>query len=74
MPELYIGLMSGTSLDGIDASIVEFNDGQINLLDFNYFPYENDIKKEILYLSQPDTPILLKKIWSDRHFTRLFIC
>ena len=61
MPELYIGLMTGTSLDGIDASIVEFKDGQINLLDFNYFPYENDIKKEILHLSQPDTPILLKK-------------
>ena len=59
MPELYIGLMSGTSLDGIDASLVEFNNGQINLLAFNYFPYDDSIKEKILHLSQPNTPILL---------------
>ncbi len=61
MPELYIGLMSGTSLDGIDASLVEFKNGLIKSLAFNYFPYDDSVKEKILHLSQPNTPILLNK-------------
>ncbi|MCK5888683.1 MAG: anhydro-N-acetylmuramic acid kinase [Methylococcales bacterium] len=59
MPELYIGLMSGTSLDGIDASLVEFNNGRINPLSFEYTPFSDSVKKSIQQLSQADTPILL---------------
>ncbi len=64
MPEIYIGLMSGTSIDGIDASLVEFKNEQIDLLAFHYFPFSNSIKKEIQLLSLPDTPILLNKYGS----------
>ncbi len=33
MAELYIGLMSGTSMDGIDAALVEFNKDQFQLIE-----------------------------------------
>ena len=73
MPELYIGLMSGTSLDGIDAALVEFNDDQINLLAFEYFPFSEAIRKTIQDLSQPDQPILLKEYGvTDTQLGRLF--
>jgi anhydro-N-acetylmuramic acid kinase len=56
--------MSGTSVDGIDAGLVEFINGKIKLLAFEYLPYSESIKDEILQLSQPNTPILLKNYGS----------
>ena len=61
MSELYIGLMSGTSLDGIDAGLVEFKNGQIKLLAFEYTPFSNTIKNDIQSLSQVNSPISLEK-------------
>lgn len=61
MSELYIGLMSGTSLDGIDAGLLEFNNNQINFLDFEYCPFTDSIKKDIQRLSHPNNLVLLKE-------------
>jgi len=61
MPELYIGLMSGTSLDGIDAGLVEFNGEQIKLLEFEYTPFSDSIRRDIQDLSQADSAIYLEK-------------
>ena len=50
MDKIYtsLGLMSGTSLDGIDASIIS-SDGEkvINIEKNQYFPYENDFKSKM---------------------------
>ena len=50
---LYIGLMSGTSLDGIDAALVDIDSqGRSQLLGNHYLPYERDLKNELFSLSQ----------------------
>lgn len=61
MSEFYIGLMSGTSIDGIDAALVEFIEDKIKLVAFEYLPFSKSTKKKIQHLSQADCPILLKE-------------
>ncbi|WP_338038762.1 anhydro-N-acetylmuramic acid kinase [Neosynechococcus sphagnicola] len=47
-----IGLMSGTSVDGIDAALVEISgmgfDLQVQLLAGNTYPYAPDLREQIL--------------------------
>ncbi len=60
MTELYIGLMSGTSLDGIDAALVEFKDHHVQLIEFEYQPFSDDIKNQIEQISDANAMIFLK--------------
>ena len=54
-----IGLMSGTSVDGIDAAIVEIRghglETEINLIAFETYPFPSGVPQRILALCQPDT-------------------
>ena len=43
-----IGLMSGTSLDGVDAVLVEISNGKYSPIKFVTLPYEESFKKRIL--------------------------
>lgn len=56
-PELYLGIMSGTSLDGIDAALVEFDHAKagqsVKLYAAHYQPYEATLKEELLALHYP---------------------
>lgn len=50
---LYIGLMSGTSVDGVDAGLVDFSKPQPKLIASHHTPYDNATKASILALCQP---------------------
>lgn len=50
----YVGLMSGTSLDGVDAVLAEIGaDGGIRTLRTHYLPYPDSLRSELLALHTP---------------------
>ncbi len=52
MSALYIGIMSGTSLDGIDLVLAQFENGAVTLLDEAVFTFPESLKPSLLLLSQ----------------------
>ncbi len=52
MQELYIGLMSGTSLDGVDAVVVDFSQ-DFKVLGHASIPFESALKEDLLLLNSP---------------------
>lgn len=59
MSELYIGLMSGTSVDGIDAALVDFSGEKLELVAFDYQPFTEEIKTKIQVISTANQQLLL---------------
>jgi anhydro-N-acetylmuramic acid kinase len=51
--QLFIGIMSGTSLDGIDVALVSFEGAGCQLLATHFLPYSADLKLALLALHTP---------------------
>ena len=51
-PDYYVGIMSGTSLDGIDAVLTDLNSEPPLLLNTFYQPYDKNLRNQILDLHQ----------------------
>jgi len=60
MSELYIGVMSGTSLDGIDITLCEIKSDSFELLYSQEYPFDKELKTDIL--TAIDGNITLKKL------------
>ena len=61
---LHLGLISGTSVDGIDAALVRFEDRQSapTLVAARTFAYAPDLREEILALSQAAVSVDLDRV------------
>jgi len=68
----YIGLMSGTSLDAIDAVIVHFRDGRCQLQQHLALPISDDIRQQALSLLTPGENELARLCQLDVQLGRLF--
>ncbi len=71
MGELYIGLMSGTSLDGVDAALVEFEGNALSCIATHTEPYTPGLRAAVLALCRPDATID-KMLELDVRLGRLF--
>ena len=54
MAEIYIGLMSGTSVDSIDCAALDLSSEEIKVLGCNNFGIPEDFKEAIIKSSQSE--------------------
>jgi anhydro-N-acetylmuramic acid kinase len=70
--ELYLGLMSGTSLDGIDAVLVAITDSRTTLSAHHYLPYPDSLREQLLALQQSATDELNRAALTSNRLARLY--
>jgi anhydro-N-acetylmuramic acid kinase len=69
---LYVGLMSGTSLDGIDAVLVEFSAAAPKLIAAHTLPLPLLLREELLSLCQPGANEIERMGRADRMLGQAF--
>jgi anhydro-N-acetylmuramic acid kinase len=68
----FIGLMSGTSLDGVDAALVEFASPDPALIDTVYLPFPAPLRAELEALQAPGPDELERAARAGNELARLY--
>jgi anhydro-N-acetylmuramic acid kinase len=71
-PEYYIGLMSGTSLDGIDAVIVDLSENPVRMIASQSTAFPKALRKDLLSLCTPDGNEIHRTMQADRQLGKLY--
>jgi anhydro-N-acetylmuramic acid kinase len=67
---LYLGLMSGTSLDGLDIALIEQSE-KTTLLATHYLPMPEELRAELLALCAPGPDELARAAMAEQQWVRL---
>ena len=54
-PDHYIGLMSGTSLDGVDAVLLKFSGSAHQIIGESFTPFDDSLRTKLLALHKPQS-------------------
>jgi anhydro-N-acetylmuramic acid kinase len=72
MPQLYLGLMSGTSIDGVDVALVDFSGSHPRLLDCQTFPFPPSLTDALHQLCAPSENEIELMGRADRAIAKIF--
>ena len=72
-PTLYIGLMSGTSMDGVDGVLASFADsGQVGTLAAAHLPFPDALRDELMALQTPGDDEIHREALAANALARLY--
>ncbi len=70
--QLFVGIMSGTSLDGIDVALCEFKGDACDVVATHFLPYPDTLKHALLELHTPDKNELEASILLGNQLAHLY--
>ena len=69
MPDYYIGLISGTSMDGIDAALVQFGDSSVAIAHAQTHPYPAELRERLFAATRQPESCTVDTIGMLDHWT-----